>query len=75
MTKYEYTKIKGLRIQQLIDGIPPFVDIEKNDSYDEIFNKELKQKKLPFIITRPIGYKEYIDVKVSDMDVSKYLDG
>ncbi len=73
MTKYEYTKIKGLRIQQLIDGVPPFVKVEKNESYEEIFNKELVEKKLPFIITRPIGFDKFVDIKVSDMDTSKYL--
>ena len=30
MTKYEYTRIRGIRIQQLIDGMQPFVDYEKD---------------------------------------------
>ena len=31
MTKYEYTRIKGIRIQQLIDGMNPFVDIDEDE--------------------------------------------
>ena len=31
MTKYEYTRIRGIRIQQLIDGMQPFVDYEKDE--------------------------------------------
>ena len=32
MTKYEFTRIKGIRIQQLIDGFPPFVDVNPDDN-------------------------------------------
>ena len=49
MTKYEYTKIKGLRIQQLVDGIPPFVKIEKNDSFDDC---------LTLIPSKPLSKKD-----------------
>ena len=47
MTHYEYTRMRGIRLQQLEDGMPPFVEVDKNDTNIDIFNKEVKEKKLP----------------------------
>lgn len=74
MTKYEYTRILGIRIQQLIDGMESFVEHDKDASYDEIVLQELYEKKLPLTITRPIGYNKYIDIPISQIDVSKFVD-
>ena len=41
MTKYEYTRIKGIRIQQLIDGMKPFIKYPEDSTYHDIFELEL----------------------------------
>jgi DNA-directed RNA polymerase I, II, and III subunit RPABC2 len=62
LTKYEKTKILGLRAKQLNNGAVPFVKLSTNiiDGY-LIALKELEQKKIPFIIRRPLpnGASEY----------------
>ena len=62
MTKYEQTKILGIRAKQLNSGAPPFIPLteEMIDGYS-IAQYELKEKKIPFIIRRPIpnGASEY----------------
>ena len=72
MTKYEYTRIKGIRVQQLIDGVKPFVEIEPEDTEHDIFKKELIQKKIPLMVKRPVGFDKFIDIPVSEMNVDKY---
>ena len=62
MTKYEQTKILGIRAKQLNSGAPPFIPLteEMIDGYS-IAQYELAEKKIPFIIRRPIpnGASEY----------------
>ena len=71
LTKYEKTKIIGLRVKQLNSGAEPFINLEETfnskvvlDNY-LIAEKELYMKKLPFIISRPITNKhnEYWNLK------------
>lgn len=62
VTRYEEAKIIGERAQQLESGSKPFVEVKPNviDSY-LIALEEYKQKKIPFIIRRPLpnGGSEY----------------
>jgi len=55
LTKYEYTRVLGQRAKQLNSGALPFVRVAPNilDGY-VIAEQELLEKKLPFIIQRPI---------------------
>lgn len=55
MTKYESTRILGQRAKQIETGAQPLVDVPSDiiDSYI-IAENELKAKKIPFIIRRPI---------------------
>ena len=73
MTKYEYTRIRGIRIQQLIDGMKPFVEHDKEDTESDIFKKELVEKKIPLMITRPVGYNKKVNIPVSQMNVERFL--
>jgi len=62
LSKYERTRILGERAKQINDGATPFVKVEDSiiDGY-LIALKELEDKKLPFIIRRPLsnGASEY----------------
>jgi len=77
LTKYEKTKILGLRAKQINNGANPLVDLPSNlhdinestiqQLQDKHFDgylvalEELKQKKIPIIIRRPLpnGVSEY----------------
>ena len=71
LTKYEKTKIIGLRVKQLNSGSRPFINIKDifktNIVYDTnlIAERELTLKKIPFIIARPItnNHTEYWNLK------------
>lgn len=62
LTKYEKTRILGLRVSQLNEGAPSYISVNEHiiDNYI-IAEKELRLKKLPFIVTRPLpnGQKEH----------------
>jgi DNA-directed RNA polymerase I, II, and III subunit RPABC2 len=66
LTKYEKARILGQRAKQIEIGSKPFVKVPENiiDSYI-IAELELREKKIPFIIKRPIpgGAFEYWRVK------------
>lgn len=70
LTKYEKTRVIGYRAQQLNNGAKAYVDIIGDiiDGYQIAF-KELEQKKIPFILRRPIpgGGSEYW--RLSDLEV------
>jgi DNA-directed RNA polymerases I, II, and III subunit RPABC2 len=66
LTKYEKARILGQRAKQIETGAKPLVKVPENivDSYI-IAELELKEKKIPFIIRRPIpgGACEYWHLK------------
>lgn len=66
ITRYEKTKILGLRMEQLARGAKPFISfpvqpVTDNTMLRDIANKELEERVLPFMIMRqlPNGEKEY----------------
>ena len=68
LSKYEKTKILGLRIQQLTTGANTNLTIEEQEglkSNIEIAEKELKLKKIPLLISRrlPNNKRELWHVK------------
>ena len=66
LTKYEKARILGQRAKQINSGSTPFVKVPENviDGY-VIAELELKVKKIPFIIRRPLpnGGSEYWSIK------------
>lgn len=70
LTKYEKTRVLGQRAKQIESGAKPFVKVPSNiiDSY-VIAQMELKEKKIPFIIRRPLpnGASEYW--KLTDLQI------
>jgi DNA-directed RNA polymerase subunit K/omega len=69
LSKYERTRILGQRAKQINDGAPAFVKVPETmiDGY-LIAEMELEQKKIPFIIRRPLpnGASEYW--RMSDLE-------
>jgi DNA-directed RNA polymerase I, II, and III subunit RPABC2 len=55
LTKYERTRVLGQRAKQINDGAIPFIKVPEGviDGY-LIALKELEEKKIPFIIRRPL---------------------
>ena len=70
LTKYEKTRILGIRCKQINNGSQIFVTVNEKilDGYT-IACLELKEKKLPFIIQRPLpnGACEYW--KINDLEL------
>ena len=62
LTLYEKTKVLSLRTRQIEEGAKPYIKVPEGmtESY-QIALEELKQKKIPFIIKRPLpdGSYEY----------------
>ena len=73
MTKYERTRILGLRAKQINNGSEIFINASEDmiDGYT-IAEQELKEKKIPFIIRRPLpnGASEYW--RTEDLEVINY---
>ena len=70
ITKYEYARVIGMRAKQLNNGADPFVKVDRGmiDGYT-IAIKEMEEKKIPFIIARPLpnGGREYW--KLQDLEL------
>ena len=71
MTKYEYTKLRGFRLQQLASGCPPFVIVPDTVcEMSEIFDLEFAQRRIPYIIKRQVSNTEFEYWKVRDLTIS-----
>ena len=70
LTKYEYTRILGQRAKQIEQGAQPFIKINENiiDPY-LIAKKELENKKLPFIIKRPMPCSGFEYWHLEDLEI------
>ena len=70
LTKYERTKVIGIRAEQLTRGAEAFVDVDTK-SFDpyEVAERELVQRKLPFIIVRHLPDGKTDNVKLEDMEI------
>ena len=73
LTKYEKARVLGQRAKQIETGSKPFVKVSENiiDSY-VIAELELREKKIPFIIKRPIpgGAFEYWNLR--DLEIINF---
>lgn len=67
ITKYECTKVIGLRAQQLTSGMPAFVNTHKLTNVIDIAIKEFKEDKIPFIIRRPMPDGKYEYWRLEDL--------
>jgi DNA-directed RNA polymerase I, II, and III subunit RPABC2 len=70
VTKYEKARILGERAKQINAGAKPFIDVPESmiDGY-LIALEEFKQKKIPFIIQRPLPNGSIECWKLKDLDI------
>ena len=70
LTKYEKTKILGIRAKQINNGSKPFINISEEVIDGNIIAiMELQEKKLPFIIKRPISNNKFEYWKLEDLEI------
>lgn len=70
LSKYEKTKILGLRTKQINYGAKPFISVDEEviDGY-VIAERELMEKKIPFIIKRPISNNKFEYWRLEDLEI------
>ncbi len=67
LTKFERCKILGIRAEQLTNvNVYPLVEITGTENVVEIAEKELRERKIPFIIRRFFSNGEYEDWKIKE---------
>lgn len=68
LTNFERTKIIGLRANQISRGSAPFIAVPKHiTDVRDIARLELEQKRLPFIIKRPLPNGSFEYWRLSDL--------
>jgi DNA-directed RNA polymerase subunit K/omega len=68
LTLYERTRIIGLRSNQLSQGARPFINVPEHVvDVREIARLELEQKRLPYIIKRPLPNGQYEYWRLADL--------
>ncbi len=68
LTNFERTKIIGLRANQLSKGSAPFIAVPKHiTDVKDIAKLELEQKRLPFIIKRPLPNGQFEYWRLADL--------
>ena len=68
LTNYEKTKILSLRTSQIEKGAHPYIEVPEGitSSY-EIAKLELKEKKIPYILKRPLPNGTYEYWRLTDL--------
>ncbi len=70
MSKFERTRVLGLRTRQLNAGALPFIDVPRTIMSNYLIaTMELEQKKLPFIIQRPLPNGRFEYWNVNDLEL------
>ena len=67
LTKYEKARVLGTRALQLSMNAPPMVEVEGETDPLEIAYKELREKKIPFIIRRYLPDTSFEDWKLEEL--------
>ena len=69
LSKYEYARVLGQRASQIDNGAKPYIDVDPNiiDGYT-IALQELREKKIPIIIRRPLG-KSFEYWRLKDLEI------
>lgn len=87
MTKYEFARIRGLRLEQLARGAIPYIQLKQHSSLscwetstskkiytiEDIFEEEMRQKAVPIIVRRATPTSKTYYFYVKDMNFSEYI--
>ena len=75
LTKYECSRIIGLRAAQLSSCAPVLTQVPAHlqTNFLYIATKELMEKKLDIIVQRPLPHNSYYNVHVKDMEIPEDL--
>lgn len=68
LTKFEKTRILGIRTEQITAGSQVFVEYNLNENAYDIALRELYEKKMPLIIRRFFGSK-FKDISVNSLKI------
>ncbi|KAK8882358.1 DNA-directed RNA polymerases I, II, and III subunit RPABC2 [Tritrichomonas musculus] len=69
LTKYEKARVLGIRAMQIAQGAPVQADIDTNLTDPLLIaEEELRKKKTPLIIRRPLPNGKYEDVAVRNLE-------
>ena len=69
LTKYEKARIIGMRATQIAKGSPALVDVGDLEDPIDIALKELMERKIPYIIRRPLPNGTYEDWRVDELRI------
>ena len=71
LSKYERSIILGLRIEQLARGAQPFVALDDGEDHAPgyVADRELNERKLPYIVKRPMPNGTFEYWRIEDMIV------
>ena len=67
LTKFEKARVLGIRARQLSKGAMPLVNCDGLEIPEDIAHKELMERKLPFIIRRPLPNGKYENWKLDEL--------
>lgn len=76
LSKYELSRLLGIRVNQLSMNAIPSISLEPNKSYSllEIAALEIKNKTLDTVIRQNLPHGQYIDVNLKSMTLPVDLD-
>jgi len=69
LTRFEKARIIGKRAMQISKGAVPLVEIGNLDNPVDIALKELKERKLPYIIRRPLPNGMFEDWRIDELRI------
>jgi DNA-directed RNA polymerases I, II, and III subunit RPABC2 len=72
LSRYEYSKVIGIRAEQLTQGAIPYVDVKNMNDPIEMAKKELNENKCPLSIKRYIGLNKYEIWSVNEVIKKNY---
>lgn len=67
MTRFEKAKIIGMRLEQLARGALSTIDTTGFTNIRDICLQELREKKIPFVIMRPLPNNKHEYWRMSDL--------
>ena len=69
MTRYEYTRIIGMRGKQISQGAPIQVDVDGETDPNDIARKELEQHKIDYIIKRELPDGSFEEWSIPELEI------